>query len=154
VKQGENLAAIAYQFNCTPAEIKKWNRLRSGKIAPGRKLVIVSTITEKVAVAKSNEGESEGTEQLNAVTDQSSDTADATATAARVVPEQKVRVEPLSTVQPKSKYIIYVVQPGDTLSSIAKRYDVANISQLKAVNRIAKGRHLKAGTKLRVPVSS
>ncbi len=67
----------------------------------------------------------------------------------------KIKSKPaIASVQPKSKYIIYVVQPGDTLSSIAKQYDVASIAKLKAVNKISKGHILRVGSKIKVPVNS
>ncbi len=66
----------------------------------------------------------------------------------------KIKSKPAAaSVQPKSKYIIYVVQPGDTLSSIAKQYDVASIAKLKAVNKISKGHILRVGSKIKVPVN-
>jgi D-alanyl-D-alanine carboxypeptidase len=67
----------------------------------------------------------------------------------------KTKNKPVASlpVQPKSKYIIYVVQPGDTLSSIAKQYDVASIAQLKAVNKISRKHILRVGARLKVPVA-
>lgn len=44
----------------------------------------------------------------------------------------------------------YIVQSGDTLSSIAKKYAVS-ISQLKRVNNIRRGRTLKVGIRLAIP---
>jgi LysM repeat protein len=68
-------------------------------------------------------------------------------------PEKTKSKTAIAPVASKSKYIIYVVQPGDTLSSIAKQYDVASIAQLKAVNKISKKHVLKVGAKLKVPVA-
>jgi D-alanyl-D-alanine carboxypeptidase len=59
----------------------------------------------------------------------------------------------VAVAQLRSKYIIYVVQPGDTLSSIAKQYAVANIAALKAANKISSKHVLRVGTKLKVPVN-
>jgi D-alanyl-D-alanine carboxypeptidase len=153
VKHGEDLAAIAYQFNCSVADLKSWNKLRSGRVMPGKKLAIVSTITEKVPVAKSNEEDTEGSSELSSSEENSTQNQPAaTETKAKAV--TKTPVKTTAVVQPKSKYIIYVVQPGDTLSSIAKRYDISSVAQLKAVNKIPNGHMLKVGAKIRVPVSS
>ncbi len=156
VRRGENLASIAYQFNCSVSDLKTWNKLRSGKVVPGKKLAIVSTITEKVPVAKGTGEDTESGDQLAVSQESSSEkfTAEpAPAAKTLTVAAKKVKkITPL--VQPQSKYIIYVVQPGDTLTSIAKRYELANVSQLKAVNKITNGHMLKVGAKIRVPVNS
>lgn len=47
----------------------------------------------------------------------------------------------------------YIVQSGDTLSSIAKKYAVS-ISQLKRANNIRRGRLLKIGVRLAIPGNS
>ncbi|RYZ81117.1 MAG: LysM domain-containing protein, partial [Proteobacteria bacterium] len=44
----------------------------------------------------------------------------------------------------------YTVQSGDTLSSIAKKYDVS-INELKKANNIRRGRMLKVGIRLSIP---
>jgi D-alanyl-D-alanine carboxypeptidase (penicillin-binding protein 5/6) len=168
VKKGETLASIAYRFNCSASDIKSWNKMRSGRVIPGRAITIYTASTEKIDVIKSDE-EEDGTAQLDAAT-----TADSPADPDTVAEMPKAPVEnPVSvktsqsakpaavaakkqpaSQQEKSKYIIYVVQPGDTLFSIAKRYDLPNVAQLKAVNKISKGRSLRVGAKLKVPVSS
>ncbi len=66
------------------------------------------------------------------------------------VPNTKNKTAPSSQ---KPKYIIYIVQPGDTLASIARQYDVASIAKLKAVNRISRKHILRVGAKLKVPVA-
>jgi len=153
VKHGEDLNAIAYQYNCTAAELKKWNKLRSTRVAPGKKLVIVSTIIERVPAAKSGEEDSEGSDQLSSNEEKVSDEEASTEIVKSKAPA--VKTKPATAIaSAKPKYIIYVVQPGDTLTSIAKRYDLASISQLKAVNKISKAHMLRVGAKIKVPVSS
>ena len=155
VKQGEDVGAIAYQFNCTPSEIKTWNKLRSDRIAPGRKLTIVSTIKEKLPVVKSNEEDSEGNELVSSESPQPADEVSEVKDIPKAIVSTKTKTKATAaTSQVNSKYIIHIVQPGDTLFSIARRYDVDNIAQLKAVNKIYKSRLLKVGSKIKVPVSS
>ena len=55
---------------------------------------------------------------------------------------------------PKAKYAYYTVQPGDTLTSIAQNYNGVTVAQIKALNKLGKGRTLRAGTKLKVPVNT
>jgi D-alanyl-D-alanine carboxypeptidase len=148
VKRGEDLAAIAYQYNCSVADIRSWNGLRKGRLVPGKKLNIVSVITEKIPVTGSEEEEAQASGEMQS---SSAGTSQHEVQTAQTVAETKTKTT--AVVQPKSKYIIYVVQRGDTLASIAKRYDISNVAQLKAVNKIPKGRLLRVGAKIRVPVS-
>lgn len=153
VKRGEDLASVAYQNNCTVSDIKTWNKLRSGKLAPGKKLTIVSTINEKIPVTKDIEEDPESSEVLTLTEENSSQNIKVeTAIVEKNVPTKTKKTH--GPVQLNSKYIIYIVQPGDTLSSIARRYELANVAQLKAVNKITKGHVLKVGAKIKVPVNS
>lgn len=40
VKKGENIGSVAKKYDCTVAEIKDWNGLRSARIRPGQKLTV------------------------------------------------------------------------------------------------------------------
>ncbi|OJU56203.1 MAG: hypothetical protein BGN96_14885 [Bacteroidales bacterium 45-6] len=40
VKRGESLAEVARRYGVSSSELKKWNRLRSNKVKPGRRLAI------------------------------------------------------------------------------------------------------------------
>lgn len=52
-----------------------------------------------------------------------------------------------------SKYIIHLVQPGDTLWNIAKRYDGITVELLKEVNNFTPQSTLKVGSKLKIPTA-
>jgi N-acetylmuramoyl-L-alanine amidase len=43
VKSGESLSIIARKYNCTTADLMKWNNLSSGKILVGQKIKVAST---------------------------------------------------------------------------------------------------------------
>lgn len=59
-------------------------------------------------------------------------------------------VEPLPPVTVPSGGIEYVIQPGDTLGAISKRFNVA-LTLLVSVNRIADPRLIRAGQTLIIP---
>ena len=40
VKKGESLGSIAKKYNVSVSDIKKWNKMKSNTIVPGKKLVI------------------------------------------------------------------------------------------------------------------
>jgi LysM repeat protein len=52
------------------------------------------------------------------------------------------------------QYVYHVVQPGDTLWSIAQRYDGISVDELKRVNKISNSKNLKPGTKLKIKVKA
>jgi membrane-bound lytic murein transglycosylase D len=47
-----------------------------------------------------------------------------------------------------------VIQPGDTLWDIAKKYNGITVNDLKQMNNHLNFKHLKPGMKIKVPVSS
>jgi membrane-bound lytic murein transglycosylase D len=56
VKSGENLGIIARKYNCTSADLMKWNNLGSEKILVGQKLKVVSSGTAGSASVKPEPG--------------------------------------------------------------------------------------------------
>lgn len=69
----------------------------------------------------------------------------------RIVPGQQLKIlgEPSPTAKPSPSFISYTVKRGDTLSGIAKRYNIKDIKQLKAVNNL-KSDFLKVGMTLKI----
>jgi D-alanyl-D-alanine carboxypeptidase (penicillin-binding protein 5/6) len=58
------------------------------------------------------------------------------------------------TPKPVRQYVYHIVQPGDTLWSIAQRYDGISVDDLKRVNNIHNSKSLKPGTKLKIKVKA
>jgi len=44
VKKGENLGAIAQEYNCTATDIQNWNNLKNNLIYPGQKLIVFKPV--------------------------------------------------------------------------------------------------------------
>lgn len=74
--------------------------------------------------------------------------------AGETVPEtpEKIAQEPATskTEIVTDKGVYYVVQPGDSLYSIAQEYD-SSVSELRKMNKIKRGRVLKVGARILVP---
>ena len=153
VKRGEDLGAIAYRFNCSTADIISWNKLRSGKLVPGKKLTIVTFVEADVADMNNSGADIEENTlhpvEIRKPSKQSEESQIVSSQSATTKNKSKATS---ITAKAESKYIIHIVQPGDTLFSIAKRYDYANVAKLKEVNKISKTRLLKIGSKIKVPV--
>jgi membrane-bound lytic murein transglycosylase D len=120
----------------------------------GQRLSVNTTVKVKVPV-ESNQAinKPKPTQNNVAVVDSSAkdsslktanveDKTDSTAVA-KVTPTIKVK-------QPK--YVYHLVQPGDTLWNIAKRYNGVTIEMIKNINNL-RSSELKVGTKLKVLVS-
>jgi LysM repeat protein len=47
VYKGETLTTIADMYDCPLADLKKWNRLRTSTVKPGKKLIVYSKVRAK-----------------------------------------------------------------------------------------------------------
>lgn len=113
VRRGDNLSEIAAKYDVSVASIKKWNRLRSNVVPLGKSLKIVTT--EAVAVRSPKPKE---------VT---KDIASAEPKEIRAVKSDSIATTRLSQV--------YVVQSGDNLGSIARRFNVS-VEDIKKWNNL------------------
>ena len=53
-----------------------------------------------------------------------------------------------------SNFVYHTVQPGDTLWSISQKYPGTTVDEIKKLNRISNSKSLKAGSKIKIAVSS
>ncbi|MCB0395981.1 MAG: LysM peptidoglycan-binding domain-containing protein [Flavobacteriales bacterium] len=126
VRSGEYLGAIASQNHCSVGQIQAWNNLKSYMIHPGQKLVIYREVTEAVPVVTVDQAAAEESEE----------------------DQQKEVQKP----HEESQYIMYVVQPGDTLHDIANKYAGISVSHLRELNGLNDSQEPPPGTKLKVSV--
>ncbi|MCO4293145.1 LysM peptidoglycan-binding domain-containing protein [Solitalea sp. MAHUQ-68] len=103
VKRGDNLGSIATKHKCSVADLKKWNGLRSSKIAFGQRIKIYSSNKNYLSSTKS-----------------------------------------------KGSLKTYKVKPGDTLSTIAEKFDGMTVEKLKKLNKINNAKSIRPGTTLKV----
>ncbi|MBP6335497.1 MAG: LysM peptidoglycan-binding domain-containing protein [Bacteroidia bacterium] len=157
VRSGETLSEIATRYRCSVTDLKKWNSktVRSSRIVAGQRLTVYTRVSKKVFIEKP----ANGTE----MEDDSSLAVTSTNSEVKAVPEKKVSspIAQKSSVQPKKQvvvsgnnYFYHTVAPGDTLTSIARKYEGTTVEQLKTMNRITDARSLKPGMKLKVLVQS
>ncbi|MCE5182593.1 MAG: LysM peptidoglycan-binding domain-containing protein [Betaproteobacteria bacterium] len=130
VKKGDTLAGIAKRYKISAAQIKNLNRLKSNRLSNGQKLVIrQETVTRKfVAVA--------GNTKHVAVAAKAKNTNAAKAKNTKVA----------SAISKRSKHI-YTVRRGDTVASIAKRFNVA-VNDIQRWNNLSAKRSLMPGYKV------
>lgn len=144
VKKGEHLYSIADKYNCSINDIKRWNKFKGTKVFKGQRLLVYVSVKEKAQLSSSVDHKStpssKGKSSDNAIA--KSGGAKASAAKAKV---------PASFNTTDGKYTWHIVQKGDTLYSIAKRYE-GTVDEIKSLNNLSTN-ELKPGTKLRVKVS-
>lgn len=101
VKRGDNLGVIAAKYDVEVADIKKWNKLKGNSIAYGKSLKIVNNSSSSTTII--------GNQRAAAV-------------ESKINKEEKTKVNSASLANEDAS--LYVVQKGDNLGSIAKKYDV------------------------------
>lgn len=151
VRRGENLSAVAGKYDMTSAEIKKMNRLKSTRLQTGQRLLVLAWSKTKVPVkqeiksadiAVKDSGTVQGNNQELSAEDSAS------------IKDQKAAESSQSLNDSRNpKFIYHVVQPGDTLWNIAKRYEGVTVEMIKDINNLSNSQ-LKPGTRLKVIVNS
>ncbi len=160
VKRGEHLSTIANRYCCTSTDIKRWNKLRSTKIHSGQKLLVFVTSKQKVEPRAAVETTTSVLTALNKTSKKEDSSATVTktdGTSDSVVSKSDSKIT--GSVSPRtktsiqnSKFVYHIVQPGDTLWNIAKRYEGVTVEELKSINRLSSNQ-LKPGTKLKVIIA-
>jgi membrane-bound lytic murein transglycosylase D len=128
VRRGDNLAKLAEERGVSAAQIMTWNRLRSSNLSIGQKLVFHGANGEDTTVLASSTGGS--TLEV------------AASPSAHPTPRQAKPV-----AEPASLPKIHLVQPGDTLYNISRRYQGVTVEQLRKLNHL-KSDEVKPGQKL------
>jgi len=119
VRRGDNLDKIARAHGATAAQLMAWNRLHSANLSIGQKLVFYAE----------------------------DEAATAATTSAPVVVAAAVPVKKTPKVTPVALPKIHLVQPGDTLYNISRRYRGVTVEQLRKLNHL-KSDEVKPGQKL------
>lgn len=142
VRRGDNLSEIAARYDVSIAQIKKWNRLKNNKAPLGKSLKIVTT--ETIAYrAKKKEPKQPVEEKATAVAAVDLKAAkEATKKLANNTSEAKNDVADNSTPE------YYVVEAGDNLYGIAKKFNVS-VKDIKGWNNFDDD-DLLAGTRIKI----
>ena len=123
VRKGDNLSAIAAKYDVTTAQIKKWNTIKGSAIAYGKTLKIV---------------QDENTDKLSKVPQNDIVLTDnkikSQVTVARTLKEEGL-ITKANIVSTESEST-YIVQKGDNLGSIAKKYNVT-VADLQKWNTLS-----------------
>lgn len=128
VREGDVLGAIAQKFDCTIEEIKRWNKMKNNNVTAGETIAIY--ITEEQA-GLGNSGVS----------------------IDKTEPAEEINIANISLLEPIPAAPIaktYKVKNGDTLWSIAQKFDI-DPEKLKEYNAIKGKTPLIVGDTLKIP---
>ncbi len=123
VTKGETLVAIGNKYGVTTASIRKWNGLKSNRVAVGKRLTIY--------------------------TDNGGFTLSSTPVTTTSVNSNKSTTNK-STASKTGEYATYKVRSGDSFYSIAKKYPGYSYNDLMKINNM-KSQRLKVGQIIKVP---
>jgi membrane-bound lytic murein transglycosylase D len=129
VRKGEVLGTIARKYNCSVNDLRKWNNIKGNNIRVGQKLKVLAP--QKVAAKKPE-------------------------TKTTLAVAEKKAISPSlqgENIAKEGKYIYHIVQAGDTLWSIASRYDGLSVEQLKKLNKSLDAKSLKPGDRIKIGIS-
>lgn len=140
VKRGDNLSMIASKYDVDVSDIKKWNKLKSNALAYGKSLKIVIG-ADLTTLKKEPKMELVPSEKIL-----SSQRIVASEVKANKDEKTKKTTQPEPIVSNASAF--YVVQKGDNLGSIAKKYDVT-VAEIQEWNHLAND-NVQLGASLQV----
>ena len=147
VKKGETLGQIASKYHTTVANIKSLNHLHTTSLRIGQRLLVKKGTTVKVP----NPNAKTAKDSTNAIAQNAKDSVktgcDTVATTAPTVKTQP-EIKPVPQTQPD--YTSYTIRQGDTLYSIARRYNTTP-GEIAQYNNLANKDALKIGQKLKIP---
>ena len=151
VRKGESISKIAQRYHCSVSQLRSWNRKKvtsGGKVRAGVALAVYKSTTRKVWMVKPENSDEVSEEQPTAglEVDVRQNTEDNCSSVVNSGEKGKESID--------IKVIYHTVMPGDTLYSIARKYGLANVKQLKELNQINDHRMLLPGMKLKVSVDS
>ena len=136
VTKGETLVSIGNKYGVTASNIRKWNGLKSNKVASGRRLTLYV--------------DNGGYASANTSSDSNKPTVSEKSTASTKV-EVKNKTKTKSVLSENSKsYGRYKVKSGDSYYTIAKKFPGYTPSDLMKLNN-TKNSSLKVGQYINVP---
>lgn len=167
IRRGDNLASVARAHKTTVSWLREVNDLsgrrklrigqriqvpdRSRRPTPDKRSLVAKKETTPaapvVAAVKETAAPANAVAANTAPAAAAPEAVPSTATTEAAADQEVAANNPEITT---SEGVYYVVQPGDSLYSIAQEYD-STIKELLKMNKMRKGRVLKVGAKIRVP---
>lgn len=150
VLKGDTIYGISKQFGVSVSSIKRANNLSSDSISIGQKLIIPTSETSEIYIVKRGDTLYSIAKKYNTTPDIIVDVNNLN--SINIFPGQELRIPINSNNTNVNKYINYTVVKGDSLYSIARKYNVT-VDEIKSLNNL-KSNLLSIGQVLKIPTSS
>lgn len=154
VKSGDSLWSIARQFNITVNDLKNENNLTSNLISIGQILKIPTSepINPEpnyvVYIVKSGDSLYRIARQFNTTVDTIKSFNNLTSNTLQIGQQLLI---PINEIEDESSTITYIVKSGDSLWSIAQRYNTT-VNEIKSLNNLTSN-NLGIGQQLLIPIT-
>ena len=136
VKKGDSLYSIAMANNTTVDELKKANNLTSNILSTGQLLKIPSALLpESTYTVKKGDSLYSIAKKYNTTVDELKRTNNLTSNILSIGQVLKLPSDKANDVEKEENTISYTVQKGDSLYSIARKYDTT-IDRIKDLNNL------------------
>ncbi len=132
VRPGDCISGIAGRLNVSMNDLMNANHIYNSFIYPDQKLAYTTRITERIERPASKDS------LEMAARKDSIEKANAIATADSI---QKANAE---------KFVYHTVQPGDTLWTIAQKYQGSTVQRIRDINKLTSNQPLVPGSKIKV----
>lgn len=158
VQRGDTLYKIANQFNTTVAELKRLNNLTTDTLQVGQELIITETPSTPTNTYTVQKGDTlygiasaygisvQELKNLNNLTSNSISIGQQL-----IVPSTDIELPPITPPDADQNYIIYIVQKGDSLWSISRKFNIT-IPELLEINNMTSA-NLQIGDTLKIPTT-
>ncbi len=148
VRRGEVLGLIAQRHGVGLSQLREWNNIRGNNIYPGQRLAIHKTVKRAASTTQNTNSTAEVQKGSGAATPTTKAPAEDEKSAASQASAKNEQAKP--SVQ--SNY--HIVQRGDTLWDIAKKYPGISANDIIKANSGVSSKSLKPGQKLTIPPAS
>ncbi len=170
VHKGESLGTIARKYQVSVANLKRWNGLRRETIQPGQRLVVYSSgapmaqagdkapvmrsTSQKTHVVKAGESLGSISKKYRCTVTDLKEWNNLRKNT--IYTGQKLKVFPpaqgseQANTKKSGGYVYYTVKSGETLWSIAEKFDGVTVNQIKKLNGLGSKGAIRAGQKLKI----
>lgn len=135
VKSGDNLGSIASKYKVTVEDLKEWNSFRKKTLQIGQRVIVYAPSK----TIKSQEAKLEKPK------------ADQQTLASNTTPEASATAQAGNGTSTSEEFILYTVQTGDSLFTIAKKFPGITDADLIAYNNIRNVKGLYPGQQIKIP---
>lgn len=158
VKSGDSLWSIAKKYNVSVEELKVANNLTSNLLTVGQ-ILIIPTVTEEPAVGdytiyivQSGDSLYSIAKKYNMTVDELVTYNNLSTTSLKIGQQILIPSSKTETPVESTDYLIYKVQSGDNLYSIARKYNTT-VNDLMGINNLSTSL-LSLGQEIKIPVGT